>query len=216
MFSANFPGKCVTLHCRKEIARTFETSTFVIFYLINQLYCPKKLCYYPKKPCSTNPLPNCNLTADLYPPRLEMVPYRPTAWNPIWTRLHPLVSWNVCFNVFVPSFGRRSAALQRTRIPRPRNSQPPNPHAWHGPIECPATVLPPNLTARKIIGQKRVLHRHGSDKTCPKVHPHPPGRKGASSRRKVHRRGREIEKCFKKHVKWNNWDNSFGFFRNNL
>ena len=50
-------GKCVNLHCRKEIARTFETSTFVIFYLINQLYCPKKLCYYPKKPCSTNPLP---------------------------------------------------------------------------------------------------------------------------------------------------------------
>ena len=63
---------------RKEIARTFETSTFVIFYLINQLYCPKKLCYYPKKPCSTNPLPTCNLTADLYLPRLEMTPYRPT------------------------------------------------------------------------------------------------------------------------------------------
>ena len=165
MFSANFPGKCVTLHRRKEIARTFETSTFVIFYLINQLYCPKKLCYYPKKPCSTNPLPNCNLTADLYLPRLEMTPYRPTRWNQTIILPPPLASWNVCFNVFAPSSGRQSAAPPQPRTPRPRNSPPPNPQASPRPTKCPPTVLPPNLTARRMIEQKRVLHRHGREIT---------------------------------------------------
>ena len=165
MFSANFPGKCVTLHRRKENARTFETSTFVIFYLINQLYCPKKLCYYPKKPCSTNPLPNCNLTADLYLPRLEMTPYRPTRWNPTIALPPPLASWNVCFNVFVPSSGRQSAAPPRTRTPRPRNSPPPTPQASPRLTECPPTALPPNLTARRMNEQKRVLHPLGREIT---------------------------------------------------
>ena len=193
MFSANFPGKCVTLHCRKENARTFETSTFVIFYLINQLYCPKKLCYYPKKPCSTNPLPNCNLTADLYLPRLEMTPYRPTTWNPIRPLPPPLASWNVCSNAFVPSSGRQSAAPPRTRTPRPRKCPTQKLQKRRRPRKWPPTAS--SSSGRPVERLDKRANRIFSAETIhpEKTPPQPPGRQGASPQRREHRQGQEVE-----------------------
>ena len=190
---ANEPRKCVTLHRRKEIARTFETPTFVIFHLINQLYCPKETMSLPHEPMSNES--STKLQSD---GRLESssVGDGTLSAENVKSDKHPSSSHcsvkcllqRLC-SLFWPSKCNPAENTHPTA-----EEQPASESACMTRADRVSGHSEPFIqTARGMIGQKLELHHHGPDNTPQKSHRHPPGRQGASHHRREHPQGREVD-----------------------